>query len=70
MKMEQNHKADFLRTRFSFGLIVRADVETIEAIKRFVASQNLTPVYQVVDSSHLWIIRKPDAGGMDHERTY
>lgn len=59
--MRAENQDNFLKTRFSFGLIVRADVQEIEALKKFVSDHNLTVVFQLVETGHLWIIRR-DAG--------
>jgi len=53
-----NKNNDFIKTRVSFGLILRADLETIEELKRIIAERpDIEIIYQLVEAGRLWIVR-------------
>lgn len=54
---------DFLKTRVSYGLILRANLETIEELKRIIAERpGIEIIYQLIEAGRLWIIRDNERG--------
>lgn len=54
-----NSRNDFLKTRVCWGLVLRADIETIEEIKRTIIERpSIEVVYQLIDVGRLWIVRE------------
>jgi hypothetical protein len=46
----------FLKTRVSFGIILRADLNTIQSIKEYLADHDdVNVIYQKISGSRLWI---------------
>jgi len=59
-----DNKDDFLCTIVNWGVIVRADFETIQRIKKMLAGiPELDIIYQAVDTGRLRIVRE-NQGGM------
>lgn len=56
-------KREFLKTRVSWGVILRADLESIEEIKRLISTvPDITIAYQLTDIGRLRIIRENEGG--------
>lgn len=55
---ERQKNSEFLKTKFSWGLILKLSLEEIDEIKQFLASRNIQPVYQTVSAARLWVIEK------------
>jgi hypothetical protein len=50
------NEKNFLKTRVSFGIILRADLEAIDRIKSFLEQEDdVNVIYQKVSGSLLWI---------------
>lgn len=58
MKLQQHDK--FFDNEFSFGLIIRADINTIDEIKRYIAEHEIKIVFQKISTNKLWV--KEDDG--------
>ena len=54
---------DLFRTVLSWGLIIRADLETINEIRKFLAERGVRVLYQRVDAGGLWIVKKEEGRG-------
>jgi len=55
---------DFLTNKFSFGLIIRSNLEAIEDIKKYIAEhENISVIFQKISTNKLWI----KEGGDTHE---
>lgn len=49
-------REDFLKVVVNYGLIIKADLETITRVKEFLANQpGAQVIYQVVNGGRLWI---------------
>ena len=50
-------KIDFLESFFSFGLVIRANLDTIQDIKEYISSYSgdITIVFQKISTNKLWI---------------
>lgn len=60
MTLEKN---EFLKTKVSWGVILRADLETIEEVKRLITTvPNVVIAYQLTDIGRLRIIRENEGG--------
>ena len=47
---------EFIKNKFVFGLIIKASLEDINGIKKYIASNtNSYVVYQKISTSKLWI---------------
>lgn len=54
MRMEK--KEDFLKNKFVFGLVVKASLEDINMIKKYVVGKTDSDiVYQRISTNRLWI---------------
>ena len=54
-----NHDDDFLKVFVNYGLVIKADLETLTKIKEFLANlPDVHIIYQVVDGGKLWIKRE------------
>jgi len=55
--MVQNNKNhNFLSNRFTFGLVIRADFTTIQAIKKHISGyDDVDVIFQKLSASKLWI---------------
>lgn len=61
--MRKMNKDAFLKNKFTFGLILRADIEDIEKIKKLIATvPDVVVIYQTIDAGPLWIKRGPKEG--------
>lgn len=56
-------ESDFLKTKISYGVVLRADLGQIDKIKKFLSECGVTIVYQTVSGGHLWVVEKGDGGG-------
>jgi hypothetical protein len=48
---------EFLKTTVSLGLVIKADLETVQAIKKLLADHNVNVIYQTVSAGKLWITK-------------
>ena len=59
--MEKNPSADFLTTRVSWAVIIKADVQTVERIKQLLATMPEAQVcFQKWSMGKLWIVDRPE----------
>lgn len=59
--MERNN--NFFNTEFNLAIVLRADLGTIEEIKKYLASlDNVKLIYQDMDRGKLWIKRGGEHG--------
>jgi len=50
---------NFLKTKLTFGLVVRTDLQSIEAIKSYIADLNdVKVIYQRISTNQLYIKEK------------
>lgn len=55
------NRDEFLKTRVSWGVILRADLESIEKIKQLISTvPGITIAYQLTDIGRLRIVREND----------
>lgn len=52
---------DFFDTIFSFAIVIRANINQIQALKNYLAEHNITVAYQKTSTNKLFI--KEDQGG-------
>lgn len=63
--MVRNHD-EFLKTRVCYGLILRADLATIDEVKKLISERpGLEVIYQLMDVGRLWIVRANERGGSE-----
>ena len=46
---------DFLKTKFTFSVVTRADLEQIQGLKQYLAEHGLTIVYQKTSTNKCFI---------------
>ncbi len=51
----RNNEDDFLRTVLSFGVVIRADITQIQAIKQFIVDQGAVVCFQKTSTNKLYI---------------
>jgi len=56
MREISNNKTDpFFENRFSYAVVVRADINKIDELKRYLAENKFTICFQKVSTEKLWI---------------
>lgn len=50
---DMNNDDDFFDTIFSFAVVVRADINQIQALKKYIAEQHITIAYQKTSTNKL-----------------
>lgn len=56
--------ANFRKTLISYGIVIRADIDTIEKIKKYLSElPDVTVIFQLVDGGRLWIVRENERRG-------
>jgi len=53
-------KSELLKSVFSWGIILRGDLDTIEKIKAYLTTLDIRVVYQTLDTGGLWIVKCPE----------
>lgn len=49
-------KNNFLANRFTYGLVIKANLETIEDIKKYIANHDdINVIFQKISTDNLWI---------------
>jgi len=57
--MNDMNDDDFFDTIFSFATVVRADIQQIQELKKFLAERNITICYQKTSTNKLFIKEGP-----------
>lgn len=69
MRRDDNNRDDnFLKTFFSYGVIVRADIDEIQHLKQYLSDRGITICFQKVSSSKLFIKELRDTN--DYHENY